>query len=48
MRSNQRLAQLGLDALATELGASAGTIDTYTDDLKCLSRLARRELPGTE
>ena len=24
-----------LDALATEPGASAGTIDTYTDDLKC-------------
>jgi hypothetical protein len=27
MRTNQRLAQLWLDALATELGASAGTID---------------------
>ncbi|PVE21016.1 integrase [Microvirga sp. KLBC 81] len=35
MRSNRRLAQLWLDALATELGASAGTIDTYTDDLNC-------------
>ncbi|MGF9764889.1 site-specific integrase [Microvirga sp. 0TCS3.31] len=35
MRTNQRLAQLWLDALATELGASAGTIDTYTDDLSC-------------
>jgi integrase/recombinase XerD len=35
MRTNQRLAQLWLDALATELGASAGTIDTYTDDLNC-------------
>ncbi len=35
MRSNRRLAQLWLDALATELGASAGTIDTYTDDLAC-------------
>jgi integrase/recombinase XerD len=35
MRSNQRLAQLWLDALATELGAAAGTIDTYTDDLTC-------------
>jgi integrase/recombinase XerD len=35
MRTNQRLAQLWLDALATELGASAGTIDTYTDDLTC-------------
>ena len=35
MRSNQRLAQLWLDALATELGASAGTIGTYTDDLSC-------------
>jgi integrase/recombinase XerD len=35
MRTNQRLAQLWLDALATELGAAAGTIDTYTDDLNC-------------
>ncbi|WP_201838453.1 tyrosine-type recombinase/integrase [Microvirga zambiensis] len=35
MRSNQRLAQLWLDALATELGASVGTIATYTDDLNC-------------
>ena len=35
MRTNQRLAQLWLDALATELGASAGTIVTYTDDLSC-------------
>jgi integrase/recombinase XerD len=35
MRTNQRLAQLWLDALATELGASAGTIVTYTDDLNC-------------
>jgi integrase/recombinase XerD len=35
MHANQRLAQLWLDALATELGASAGTIDTYTDDLNC-------------
>jgi integrase/recombinase XerD len=35
MRTNQRLAQLWLDALATELGASAGTIGTYTDDLNC-------------
>jgi integrase/recombinase XerD len=35
MRTNQRLAQLWLDALATELGASAGTIDTHTDDLNC-------------
>lgn len=35
MRANLRLAQLWLDALATELGASAGTIDTYTDDLTC-------------
>ena len=35
MRSNRRLAQLWLDALATELGASAGTIATYTDDLSC-------------
>ncbi|KLK91270.1 integrase [Microvirga vignae] len=35
MRANRRLAQLWLDALATELGASAGTIETYTDDLNC-------------
>jgi len=35
MRTNQRLAGLWLDALATELGASAGTIATYTDDLNC-------------
>ena len=35
MRANRRLAQLWLDALSTELGASAGTIDTYTDDLTC-------------
>jgi integrase/recombinase XerD len=35
MRTNQRLAQLWLDALATELGASAGTLATYTDDLTC-------------
>ena len=35
MRTNRRLAQLWLDALVTELGASAGTIDTYTDDLNC-------------
>jgi integrase/recombinase XerD len=35
MRTNQRLAQLWIDALATELGASAGTIHTYTDDLNC-------------
>src|ERR687898_744077 len=35
MRTNHRLAQLWLDALATELGAAAGTIETYTDDLNC-------------
>lgn len=35
MRANRRLAQLWLDALATELGASAGTLETYTDDLNC-------------
>jgi integrase/recombinase XerD len=35
MRTNQRLARLWLDALSTELGAAAGTIDTYTDDLDC-------------
>ena len=35
MRTNRRLAQLWLDALATELGAAAGTIETYTDDLNC-------------
>jgi len=35
MRANRRLAHLWLDALATELGAAAGTIETYTDDLNC-------------
>jgi integrase/recombinase XerD len=35
MRINRRLTQLWLDALATEFGASAGTIATYTDDLNC-------------
>jgi len=35
MRSSRRLAQLWLDALATELGASAGTIATNIDDLNC-------------
>jgi integrase/recombinase XerD len=35
MRTNRRLAQLWLDALSTELGAAAGTIATYTDDLNC-------------
>jgi integrase/recombinase XerD len=35
MRANRRLGQLWLDALATEVGAAAGTIDTYTDDLNC-------------
>src|ERR687898_3164147 len=35
MRTNHRLAQLWLDALATELGADAGTIETYTDVLNC-------------
>ncbi len=35
MRSNRQVAQLWLDALATERGASAGTIDTYSDDLTC-------------
>jgi site-specific recombinase XerD len=35
MRTNQRLAQLWLNALTTELAASADTIDTYTDDLDC-------------
>ena len=35
MRTNPRLAQLWLDALARELGAAAGTIATYTDDLNC-------------
>ncbi len=34
LRANRRLAQVWLDALATELGAAAGTIETYTDDLK--------------
>jgi hypothetical protein len=31
MRTNQRLAQLWLDALATELGAAVSTIETFTD-----------------
>ena len=45
MRSNHRLAQLWLDALATELGAAAGTIDTYTDDLNCyLAWLSEKSL----
>jgi integrase/recombinase XerD len=35
MHTNRRLAQLWLDALTTELGAAAGTIETYTDDLHC-------------
>src|SRR5918993_5436833 len=35
MRINRQLAQLCLDALAREVGAAAGTIDTYTDDLNC-------------
>jgi integrase/recombinase XerD len=35
MQANRRLAQLWLDALATEYGAAAGTIATYTDDLTC-------------
>lgn len=35
MHANRRLSQLWLDALATELGASTGTIMTYTDDLNC-------------
>jgi integrase/recombinase XerD len=35
MRTNQRPSQLWLYTLATELGAAAGTIDTYTDDLNC-------------
>jgi integrase/recombinase XerD len=33
MRSNQWLAQLWLDALRTELGASASRIDTDTDNV---------------
>ena len=45
MRTNQRLAQLWLDALATELGASVGTLATYTDDLTCyLAWLAENSL----
>jgi integrase/recombinase XerD len=43
MRTNHRLAQLWLDALATELGSAAGTIDT--DDLNCyLAWLGGRSL----
>jgi integrase/recombinase XerD len=46
VRTNRRLAQLWLDALATELGAAAGTIDTYTDDLNCyLAWLGEKTLP---
>ncbi|MGF9762237.1 tyrosine recombinase [Microvirga sp. 0TCS3.31] len=45
MHTNHRLAQLWLDALATELGAAAGTIDTYTDDLNCyLAWLSEKSL----
>src|SRR5687767_2777498 len=44
MRTNQWLAQLWLDALPTELGMSAGTIDTYptisTATLPSLTRTA--------
>ena len=48
MRTDHRLAQLWLDALATELGAAAGTIDTYTDDLNCyLAWLGERSLEIT-
>jgi hypothetical protein len=36
-RTNQPLAQLWLDALATKLGASAGTNATYTNDLNWLA-----------
>jgi integrase/recombinase XerD len=35
MRTNGKLAQLWLDALATELGDAVDTIATYTDDLNC-------------
>jgi site-specific recombinase XerD len=35
MRANRKLAHLWLDALATELSAAAGTLETYTDDLNC-------------
>ncbi|MFC4172881.1 hypothetical protein ACFOYU_12520 [Microvirga sp. GCM10011540] len=43
MRANRRLAQLWLDALATELGASAGTLDTYGQPPQVVRRVARRE-----
>jgi hypothetical protein len=45
MRPNTRLAQLWLDALATELGAAAGTIDTYTDDLNCYLAWLQKTAP---
>lgn len=35
MRINQRLAQLWLDALRTELGTLASRIDTNTDNVNC-------------
>jgi integrase/recombinase XerD len=42
---NGRLARLWLDALAAERGATAGTLDTYGDDLACyLGFLAERRL----
>jgi site-specific recombinase XerD len=42
---NTRIAQLWLDALAAEHGATAGTLDTYGDDLACyLGFLAERRL----
>jgi integrase/recombinase XerD len=35
MRTNQRLAQLWLDALRTKLGAWADPIDADTDNVNC-------------
>ncbi|KAB0265509.1 tyrosine recombinase [Microvirga brassicacearum] len=45
MHANVRLSQLWLDALANEIGAAAGTITTYSDDLRCyLAWLATAQL----
>jgi integrase/recombinase XerD len=48
MPTNRRLVQLGLDSLATELGAAAGTIATYTDDLNCYLAWLRMNSLGLE
>jgi site-specific recombinase XerD len=38
----------GLDARATELGAAAGTIETYTDDLNCYLTWLNERSPGLD